>query len=265
MRTPEEQTPVDSDLSRRLYRALTAETGEILPLLDDSAMEVLRALLKNPRLAEPHLLTLLKRRDLPEDLLKAVAHLPQIAESHPLKVALVQHPATANHLVLSLLPQLYLFELVTICSLPGVSADRLVAAERAIIQRLPVTPLGSKITLARRAGTAVLETLLQEGHPQLTAACLDNPRLKESALFRFLNGPGAGPETISQVARHPRWQSRHELQRAILNNPKTPLIWFTALLPRFSLHEVRNLTVSGRLTGAQKERVREELQRRGVH
>ena len=97
-------------------------------------------------------------------------------ESHRLKVALVHHHATPGHIVPTLLPHLYLFELVTVCFLPGVTPDRRLVAERTIIKRLPETPLGSKITLARRASSEVLEALLQEGNSQLMDACLDDPR-----------------------------------------------------------------------------------------
>lgn len=252
----------ESDLSRRLYRALTAGREDLPALLDDPSREVLKAVLKNPELDEPCLLLLLKRRDLSDDLLSAMYRLPLTEASHRLKVALVHHHATPDHIVLTLIPHLYLFELVTICFLPGIAPDRRLVAERALIKRLGETPLGSKVTLARRAPSEVVEALLHEGQPQLLAACLDNPRLKQAAIIRFLTGPGATAETISVVARHPRWKSRHELKLAILKNNKTPLIWFTALLPGLSLVEVKNVYVSSRISAAQKACVAEELLRR---
>jgi hypothetical protein len=255
-------TQPDNDLSRRLYRALRADRDAILPLLDDPSMEVVKALLKNPGLDESCLLLLLKRRDLSEDVLKAVSRMSLTDTSHRLKVTLVHHPASPDHIVLTLIPHLYLFELVTVCFLPGVTPDKRIVAERAIIKRLSETPLGSKITLARRAPSAVVEALLHEGLPQLMAACLDNPRLKQAAIFKLLNGPGATAETISAVARHPRWKSRHELKVAILKNNKTPLIWFTAFLPSLSLLEVKNIYASSRISAAQKVCVSEELLRR---
>lgn len=252
----------DTDLSRRLYRALTADRENLPPLLDDPSREVLKAVLKNPNLDEPCLLLLLNRRDLSDDLLTTMYRLPLTETSHRLKVALVHHHATPDHIVLTLIPQLYLFELVTVCFLPGITPDRQLIAERALIKRLAETPLGSKVTLARRAPSEVVEALLHEGQPQLVAACLDNPRLKQAALLRFLTGPGATAETISQVARHPRWKSRHELKLAILKNSKTPLIWFTALLPGLSLVEVKNIYASSSISAAQKACVAEELLRR---
>lgn len=252
----------ESELSRRLYRALTASREELPLVLDDPSREVIKAVLKNPELDEPCLLLLLKRRDLTEDLLAAIYRLPVTDASHRLKVALVHHPATPDHIVLTLIPHLYLFELVTVCLLPGVTPDRRLVAERALIKRLPETPLGSKMTLARRAPSEVVEALLHEGQPHLMAACLDNPRLKQAAIIRFLTGPGASAETISAVARHPRWKSRQELKLAILKNSKTPLVWFTALLPGLPLVEVKNIYASSRISAAQKACVAEELLRR---
>lgn len=264
MNPRETVTESGGDLSRRLYRALTSDREDMFSLLDDPSMEVVRNLLKNPLLDESHLAALLKRRDLNEEILAAVSGLPLLEESHPLKVALVHHHATPGRIILTLIPHLYLFELVTVCLLPGVSPDQRVAAERAIIQRLPATPLGSKVTLARRATTDVVEALLREGVPMLMDACLDNPRLKESTLFRFLNGPGATPETISAVARHPRWKNRPDLKLAILKNRRTPLIWFTVYLPTLPMIEVKNLLASSRLNRSQKDCVKEELKRRGI-
>lgn len=264
MNRSEVTTPLDSELARRLHRALTTDRDGIAHLLNDPSMEVIRTLLKNSLLDEGHLTLLLKRRDLAEDLLAAIAGHPLAAGSHNLTVALVHHPATPANLIPTLMPHLYLFELLTVCFLPGVTPDQRVAAERAILQRLPAVPLGSRITLARRATADVLEALLLGGNEQVSAACLDNPRLRESSLFRFLSGPGADAGTISAIARHPRWKNRPNLRLAILKNSRTPLIWFTVMLPVLPLVEVRNLRVSGRLTAGQKECVAEELRRRGV-
>ena len=63
----------DSLLSQRFYIALTAGKDELFQVMEDPSMEVLQTALKNPLLDENHLLALLKRRDLSEDLLKAIA------------------------------------------------------------------------------------------------------------------------------------------------------------------------------------------------
>jgi hypothetical protein len=227
-------------------------------------MDVLRAMLKNPSLDENHLLQLLKRRDLSEDLLRALYKTPLVEGSHTLKVALVKNPMTPAPLTLALIPHLYLFELVAICYLPGATADQKLAAERAVIQRLPATPLGSKITLARRGTAAIVAALLQEGEPGIVAPCLGNPHIQEAAIFRFLTGPRATAEAISEVARHPRWKARPNLRMAILKNGRTPLVWFTLFLPALPTAEIRNLLATRSLTPGQRKLVADEGERRGL-
>jgi len=255
---------LDPSLSRRLYRALTAGDDELFQVLEETSMEVLETALKNPVFGENHLLALLKRRDLTEDLLGTIYRLPMVGENDKLKLAVVRNPCTPAHVTLALLPYLHLFELVDICHIPGVTPDQKLAAERAIIQRLPATPLGNKITLARRSTSAVVEALIREGDPRLMEACLDNPHLKESAIFQFLNGPNATPESISMVARHPRWKNHANLQQAILKNPKSPAVWFTLFLPTLKPNDLKKVHASAQLSPAQKKRVVEELQRRGL-
>jgi hypothetical protein len=254
----------DPSLSRRLYHALTAGNDELFQVMEDLSMEVLEAALKNPVFNENHLLALLKRRDLSEDLLRAVYRLPMVGENHKLKVAVVRNPCTPAPVTLALLPHLQLFELVDICQLPGVTPDQKMAAERAIIQRLPATPLGTKITLARRSTSAVVEAIIREGEPRSMDACLDNPHLKEAAIFQFLNGPNSTAEGISMVARHPRWKRRLNLQLAVLKNQKTPAVWFTLFLPHLSVNDIKGILASRRISHSQKKLVHEELQRRGL-
>jgi hypothetical protein len=253
---------LDVNSARLFHQALTAAGDELLALLEQAPLEVVKVALKNPSLGESHLLMLLKRPDLGEEHLKGICKLTITASSHPLKLAIAKHPSTPAPQLLSLLPHLYLFELLNLCSLPGITPDQKLAAERAIIQRLPVTPLGNKLTLARRGTALVLETLLKEGDPRVVEPCLSNPRLKEGAVYQFLRSSAATAETISLVARSPRWQSRPNLREAILTNPRTPLVWFTLWLPTLGKGELKRLAASTRLTPQQKKLVEERLAHR---
>ena len=255
---------LDADMARRLRSALTVSGVELFPLLQDPAGEVLRALLKNPRLSEDHVLALLKRRDLTEDLLKAISQLKLGEGSHRIKVALAKNPGTPGTVLLTILPQLYLFELLELCYLPGVTPDQKVAAERVILQRLPTTAMGNKMTMARRGTVALVDALLKEGDFRLVEPCLQNPRLKEVSILQFLNGPHATAETISAIARHPRWKQRPNLRMTILKNRKTPAVWFTVFLPSLKTQDLHALIASRRLTPGQKKLVDDELKRRGL-
>ena len=255
---------LDVELGRRQHKALTATGDELFQVLLDPEFQVLRPALKNPNLHEDHILTLLKRRDLSEDLLKAIYQLETFKSNHRLQVALVKNPGTPGPIVLTLLQHLHLFELVDLCLIPGVTPDQKFAAERAILQRMPTTELGNKMTLARRTTAAVVGEILKEGEIRLVEICLNSPRLREVAILQFINGAKSSPETISMVARHPKWKSRPNLRLAILKNRRTPAIWFTLFLPQLRTADIRNLLVSKKLNTAQKKLIQDELKKRGA-
>jgi hypothetical protein len=94
--------------------------------------------------------------------------------------------------------------------------------------------------------------------------CLGSSRLKEVAILQFLNGAAATGETISMIARHPRWKGRPNVRQAILKNSRTPLIWYTLFLPSLRTPDLNRLLASRRLTPPQKQAVTAELRRRGL-
>jgi hypothetical protein len=255
-------TTLDAGLALRLHQALTAGDEGLFRAVRDPSADVVLAALKNPALTADHLLALLRRRDLTEQVIMAVARAPVHEEHHGVLLALFRHPATPSHLALSLVARLHLFELVDSILIPTVPPDQRIAAERAVIQRLPTVPLGSRITLARRATGTIVEALLSEGDPRLLDACLGNPRLSEGGIARLLNGPRATAEIISAIARHERWKARPGIRRAILRNARTPLVWFTLWLPALPLTELRELLLSSRLDAPRKQLVQEALDKR---
>lgn len=247
---------MDQNLSNSLRAALTADKDRLFSVVQDASADVLLAALRNPALDELHLLTLLKRRGLGEMPL-IIYNNKRLIESYQVKFELIRHPETPSHIVLTLLPLLYVFDLLKLCQMPGINADVHLGAERNIIKRLPTQPLGNKLTLARRGTAAVVEALLREGAPNVVEACLDNPHLKEGSVYQFLSSAQATAETVSMVARSSRWKGRPNIRLAILKNPRTPAIWFTMFLPGLPAPTLRDLLSSPRLTIAQKELVRQ--------
>lgn len=257
------ETMLHADRVQALKQALVATHEDLFQLVLKTDPEVLHSLPKNPNFGEDHLLALLKRRDLPESLLRNIHQRYGDKLSHRLRLALVRNPALPGTLLRTLLPQLRLFELVNLCFMPGLNPDQKIAAERIILQRLPTTPLGNKMTLARRASAPVVAELLREGDERLTAICLDSPRLREAAVFQFVNSARATAATLSQIARHQRWKHRPNLQLAILKNPKTPTVWFTLWLPKLPPATLNSLKHARLLNPRQKQAVENELKRRG--
>lgn len=257
-----QKTDFDPDFVKKLQAGMNAEKEELFQFILNPDTDFLKTLLKNRQINEDHLLVLLKRRDLTEELIDSIYQKHQQSPSHRIILALTKNPATSGTLIRNLLPLLRLFELVDLCFIPGVTPDQKLAAERTILQRLPTTPLGNKITLARRGTANMVAALVKEGQPQIFEVCLSNPHLKEAAIYQFLRGATASAETISMVARHNRWNQRPNLCLAILKNQKTPDIWFTLWLPKIHKHILKQLLVSSRINPKRKILLETELKKR---
>lgn len=256
------QDAMNPALAARLHLALTASEDVLYDIVRDPSVDVLLAALKNPGLAPDHLKVLLRRTDLTEQIILAVSRTKLYEEHHGVRALVFRNAATPSHIAVSMVPQLHLFELVDAVLLATIPPDHRIAAERAVVQRLPSVPLGNRITLARRATATILEALLADGDSRLMEACLANPRLSEGSIARLLNGANATAEVISAIARHDRWKARPGVRRAILRNSRTPLIWFTLWLPSLPVTELRDLAISTRLDLPRKRLVQEALEKR---
>lgn len=239
-----------------MKEALTSDKERLFFVIQSEQEEVLLAALRNPLIDHQHLLALLKRRGL-GSVISAIYARKRLIEAYQVRFALVAHPDTPPHIAETLLPLLYIFDLLKLCIIPGISAEIRLAAERKVVQQIPTQPLGNKLTLARRGTSAMLDALLREGLQNVVEACLDNSHLKEGSLYQFLTSSHATAEAVSIVARNSRWKNRPNIRLAILKNPRTPLIWFTTFLPALPAATLRDLLLSPRLTLAQKELVRQ--------
>src|SRR5271157_1911320 len=114
----------------------------------------------DPALTEDLALALLKRADLPPEVLEQLAKNASAIKSRKVKIALVSHPNTPRHVSVPLARQFYTFDLMRVALSPRVPADVKVAADDVLISRLKTVTIGERLTLARRASGRVAAALL---------------------------------------------------------------------------------------------------------
>ncbi len=246
-----------------LKKALTCDDVQLYSLVTRADAEILRAALKNVALGPEHVQAVLRRKDLDASILTLICR-HALSRSREVAKSLLSHPHINPQQIKTVLDQLHLLELLNIAILPGQSTDVRIAAEHNICTRLPTTALGTKITLARRATYPILEALMREGDPRLLEPCLHNPRMKEAAINKLLHGQNVGIASINIIARHPRWNQRPNIRRAILSNRHTSKHLFTQFLPGLPLEQARQLIYSKHLQHCQKEWIRDILAQRNT-
>ncbi len=237
----------------------TADQGASLEahLASASRNDLQRA--ADPALTEDLALALLKRADLPAEVLEQLAKNGSVLKQRKVKVALVCHPHTPRHVSVPLARQFYTFDLVKVALAPTVPADVKVAADEVLIARLKTITLGERLSLARRASGRVAGALLLDSEARVMQTALENSRLTEVFVIQAVLRPQAGAALIQSVAHHAKWCCRREVRIALLRTEYLSLaraLEFSRGIPPATVREVLH---ASRLPARIKEQILREI------
>jgi len=229
----------------------------------------------DPTLTEDLALALLKRADLPPEVLEQLAKNVSALKSRKVKIALASHPHTPRHVSVPLARQFYTFDLMKVALSPRVPADVKVAADDVLISRLKTVTIGERLTLARRASGRVAAALLLDvekmdgkivdgkiidaktvaRETRVMQTALENPRLTEALVISSVLRPAASAALVHAVAQHEKWSCRREIRAALLRTEHLSLaraLEFSREIPAPLLHE---LLASSRLPAQIKDQL----------
>ena len=153
---------------------------------------------------EARVRVLVHRADVPTAILESIAREPKWIRSERVRLGLVQDPQTARLDALSLLRQLFVFDLVRVYMHPAAPPEIRLVAEELLVQRASQIPTSDKLKLARRGPPRVAGALLAEGHGDVLPVVLVNPFLNEAQVLRVLARTSTPKLVIVAVAEHPK-------------------------------------------------------------
>jgi hypothetical protein len=190
---------------------------------------------------EGECLRLLRRADLPAEVLQEVLADRAARKFHAVRRALAAHPGTPRGDALSLVATLFWRDLA------GLSADMRVhpairrAADQQLLRRLPEMAVAERIDLARVVGRGTLVYLCLDLDPRVLGAVLENRFATEPDILRAAVRNPTEPEILTRIAGHPRWGVRPAVRSAILRNPNLPTPVALSFLTRATLEDLRGL------------------------
>lgn len=247
----------------REERASTAAADEIETFLHDPSPRVIKALLANKGLQEEDVLIITTRKNLPGDILEAVAKERRWADSYPIRLALAKNPKTPLFTALSIVRYLRLFDQAEVLRSPALPLIFRQKVEAILIEKVPTMALGVKKTLAKIASGNVLLALIRDGYPEIVAICLNNPHLIEANLFKIINRENTGPATVRQIANHPNWSSRYLIRFSLVRNRRTPLARAVLFISGLKTRDLKELYIDPSLPADIKPCIHRELLERG--
>jgi hypothetical protein len=213
-------------------------------------------------LSEDAALALLRRPDLPADVLEQLGKNGTVLKHRKVKLALVEHPKTPRHVSLPLIRQLYTFDLMQVALTPAVPADVKFAADEALCNRMEMISSGEKLTLAHRGSGRVAGELLLDRDPRVMQAALQNMRLTEALTVRALMRPEATAAFVEAVSHHAHWSLGREVRVALLCNEKTPMARAVEFARGIPVGQLREILQGSRLPGNVKSFLLADLEKR---
>jgi hypothetical protein len=218
----------------------------------------LRRAAADPALTEDLALALLKRTDLPPEVLEQLSKNGSLLQLPKVRMAVVTHAHTPRHVSLPLARRFSTFDLVTVERSPTVSADLKVACDEVLIARLKTITPGERLSLARRASGRVAGWLLLDAETRVLGTALENPRLTEALVIQAVLRPLAGAALVQAVAQHAKWSCCSEVRLALLRTEYLSLaraLRFSRGIPAPLLRAVLR---TSRLNGRIKDQVLRE-------
>lgn len=143
--------------------------------------------------------------------------------------------------------------------LPPEAAALTRGQEDALAPERPLRPRGRPLTLGERKSLArshrrdLLITLLRDPHPAVIRILLGNPRLTEPDVLRIASRRPSAPETLTMLARDPRWSVRYAVKCALVFNPYTPVPLAIRLLMTIRPADLRSIANDGKLSLSVRE------------
>ena len=216
-------------------------------------LEILVAAASDRTLTEELALVLLRRRDIPSQVVEALGKNPAVARLRTVRYELIIHPRAPRHTSLPLLRHLYPFELMKLATVPQLAADLKRAAEQDLVHKAGSLSSGERLTLAKQGSSRVTAEMLLDNEPRVTTAALDNPRLTEEGVVAALVVEKTPAHLSAMVCHHSKWRTRGEVQRAALRCEFTPLAFAIQFAASLSLPELKDVLGQSRLTEQTKQ------------
>jgi len=209
---------MDSDETR----AGAAARDELRRKLSSAPANWLRGAIDNPELGPAEVLLLLRNSAAPSDLLERIGKDRRLTSHQEVRSGLARHARTPPSISRNLLSHLYWKDWIDIAAAPAANPVIRRQAEQMLLTRLARLSLGERIALARRATRGLIPGFMDQTHPRVVRALLENPRLAELDVVSLAGNVETGPEALECIAMHSNWGARRSVRLELIVRTELP-------------------------------------------
>lgn len=247
------------DIENALRLATTGSEEELRLLVHHTTPKVISRLLLNENLTKELVIIIAQRKNLSSEILETLYHDIRWKDSYRVLLALCKNRKTPQKISLSLIKSLRALDLADLTRNQHVSINVRLRAEAALYEQILPMPLGIKKTLARRASSNVLLKLIEDGMRDVVSICLDSPNLIEGDIYKIVSKRKTASHVIQQIAHHPKWSCRYQIQWALIRNNYTPLSCVVNFLKKLTTVDLKELYAAPEVPPSTKPFLHREL------
>ena len=247
------------DIDKFIQLASTASEEELKTLVHHPSSKVILKLIHNNNLTEDLALIVASRKNINPEILESLSNDIRWRENYRIMPAICKNPKTPQKISLSLIKSLRIFDIADLTRNQHVPINVRIRAEANIIEKILPMPLGIKITLARRASGNILIKLIEDGMKEVVAVCLDSPYMTEGDIYKIINMKKISSQVICQIANHPKWSCRYNIQWALIRNNNTPLSCIVNYLKNIKTVDLQELYAAPEVPSGTKPFIHREL------
>jgi hypothetical protein len=252
-----------NDLEQDLQSAFIASQEELKLLAYHPSSKVLSNMLLNRNITEDIVLIIAGRRNISSEILESLSTDLRWKDAYRIVSALCRNPKTPQKVALSLLKKLRIFDIADLTRNPQIPVNVRMKAEESINEKVLVLPIGIKKTLAKKASGKVLIKLVEDGMKDVVADCLNSPIMTEAMICRIIHMKKIASNVIRQIAEHPKWSLRYDVQWALIRSHHAPLSRVVHFLKNMRSRDLKELYDAPEVPSSTKPFIYRELMDRG--
>lgn len=107
--------------------------------------------------------------------------------------------------------------------------------------QIRMLPVPARLKLTRGASRTLRNMLLRDANAQVAIAVLRNNAMSDQELEQAASNRSVIEDVLVEISRRREWVSRYNIARALVLNPRTPLPTSLRLVPKLSVRDLRGL------------------------
>jgi hypothetical protein len=247
------------DIDNAIQLASTGSEEELKLLVHHPSPKVISKVILNSNLTGDLALIVAKRKNITPEILEALCNDIRWKEDYRIILALCKNPKTPQKISLSFIKSLRTLDLADLTRNQHVSINVRMKAEAIINEKILSMPLGIKITLAKRASSNVLMRLIEDSMTEVVSTCLDSPYITEGDISKVISKKKLASHIVRQIASHPKWSLRYQIQWALILNNHTPLSLVIHFLKNIKTTDLKEFYSAPELPSSTKHFIYREL------